>query len=133
MDSFLFLPIADSSWFFDNAVTVNRFDPAPECSDDTYFVTMVVTHKENPLQETVTIKKDDEETVLSHTGLSDDVNKRVAVFGCFAPGTYAIEISEGFSSDAWDVLTVDNNSKDYSAFISSSSDGSTTSYWLEIY
>ena len=44
-----------------------------------------------------------------------------------------IEISEGFSSDAWDVLTVDNNSKDYSASISSSSDGSTTSYWLDIY
>ena len=130
MDSFLFLPIADSSWFFDNAVTVNRLDPAPECSDDTYFVTIVVTHKENPLQETVTIKKDDE-TVLSHTGLSDDVNRRVAVFGCFAPGTYAIEISEGFSSDVWDVLIV-NNSEDYSASIFSSSDGSTTSYWLEI-
>ena len=131
MDSFLFLPIADSSWFFDNAVIVNRLDPAPECSDEAKLVTVVVIHKENPLQETVTIKKD-EETVLSHTGLSDDVNKGVAVFGCFAPGTYAIEISEGFSSDAWDVLTVDNNSKDYSASISSSSDGSTTSYWLEI-
>ena len=91
---------------------------------------MVVTHKENPLQETVTIKKDDE-TLLSHTGLSDDVNKRVAVFGCFAPGTYAIEVSEGFSSDVWDVLIV-NNSEDYSASIFFSSDGSTTSYWLEI-
>ena len=123
MDSFLFLPIADSSWFFDNAVIVNRLDPAPECSDEAKLVTVVVIHKENPLQE----------TVLSHTGLSDDVNKRVAVFGCFAPGTYAIEVSEGFSSDAWDVLTVDNNSKDYSASISSSSDGSTTSYWLDIY
>ena len=132
MDSFLFLPIADSSWFFDNAVIVNRLDPAPECRYEAKLVTVVVIHKENPLQETVTIKKD-EETVLSHTGLSNDVNKRVAAFGCFAPGTYAIEISEGFSSDAWDVLTVDNNSKDYSASISSSSDGSTTSYWLDIY
>lgn len=110
---------------------MNRLDPAPECSDDTYFVTMVVTHKENPLQETVTIKKDDE-TVLSHTGLSDDVNRRVAVFGCFAPGTYAVEISEGFSSDAWDVLTA-YNSDDYRIYFSSSSDGSTTSYWLYIY
>ena len=131
MDSFLFLPIADSSWFFDNAVIVNRLDPAPECSDEAKLVTVVVTHKENPLQETVTIKKD-EETVLSHTGLSDDVNKRVAVFGCFAPGTYAIEVSEGFSSDAWDTLDV-FGSDDYSASISSSSDGSTTSYWLDIY
>ena len=110
---------------------MNRLDPAPECSDDTYFVTMVVTHKENPLQETVTIKKDDE-TVLSHTGLSDDVNKRVAVFGCFAPGTYAIEISEGFSSGPWDVFDV-FDSEDYSTSFSSSSDGSTTSYWLDIY
>ena len=131
MGSLLFLPIADSSWFFTNVITVNQLDSVSECSDDTYFVTMVVTHKENPLQETVTIKKDDE-TVLSHTGLSDDVNKRVAVFGCFAPGTYAIEVSEGFSSDAWDTLDV-FGSDDYSASISSSSDGSTTSYWLDIY
>lgn len=132
MGSLLFLPIAYPSWFFDNVVIVNRFDPAPECSDDTYFVTMVVTHKENPLQETVTIKKDDEETVLSHTGLSDDVNRRVAVFGCFAPGSHPIEVSEGFSSGPWDVLDV-FDSEDYSTSFSSSSDGSTTSYWLEIY
>lgn len=132
MGSLLFLPIAYPSWFFDNAITVNQLDPAPECSDDTYFVTMVVTHKENPLQETVTIKKDDEETVLSHTGLSDDVNKRVVVFGCFAPGTYAIEVSEGFSSGPWDVFDV-FDSEDYSTSFSSSSDGSTTSYWLDIY
>lgn len=110
---------------------MNRLDPAPECSDEAKLVTVVVTHKENPLQETVTIKKDDE-TVLSHTGLSDDVHKRVATFGCFAPGTYAIEVSEGFSSDAWDTLDV-FGSDDYSASISSSSDGSTTSYWLDIY
>lgn len=131
MGSLLFLPIADSSWFFTNVITVNQLDSVSECSDDTYFVTMVVTHKENPLQETVTIKKDDE-TVLSHTGLSDDVNKRVAVFGCFAPGTYAIEISEGFSSGPWDVFDV-FDSEDYSTSFSSSSDGSTTSYWLDIY
>ena len=103
-------------------------DVAPECSAGTSLVAVMITHMENPLQETVTIKHESE-VVLSHTGLSDDVNKRVAAFGCFAPGEYAIELSEGFSSNPWSVLDVFNS--DYYYFFSSS-DGSTTSYWLNV-
>ncbi len=106
-------PVVDSSLFFDS-ILVNRVDSAPECSGGVDAVTAVIRHEENPVQETVTITGNDG-IVLSHTGLSGDANKRVAVFGCLVPGEYTV-ISTGFSSDIESIIQFDEYGEYYFFF-----------------
>lgn len=93
---------------------MNRVDSAPECSGGVSAVTAVIRHEENPVQETVTITGNDE-IVLSHTGLSGDANKRVAVFGCLVPGEYTV-ISTGFSSNIYRIIQFDDYGDYYFSF-----------------